>query len=82
MALRYASKEQISKLVSCLGSDDESEIQIVKHIYRELQLPALFAEYEVETSERINQLIGRSSEIGLPSEIFVQALAFLEQRRK
>jgi len=81
-ALSLASKEQISKLVSCLGSSDKNEIQMVKDIYGELQLPALFAEYEVETSESINQVIERSSDIGLPSEIFVQALALLKHRRK
>jgi len=81
-ALRYASKQQISELILCLGSSEEDKIQNVKHIYRELQLPALFAEYEVETSKSINLLIGRSSEIGLPTEIFIQALALLEKRRK
>jgi len=81
-ALECASKEQISTLVSCVGSTDEDKVQIVKKLYKELQLPALFVEYEEEASESIRELIGKCSEIGLPSDIFIQALALLKKRRR
>ena len=62
------------------GKDDESSIAAVKQIYRELDVEAMFKEYEQQSYERLSKLI--SQQKVLPEEVFTALLQKIYKRQK
>ena len=62
------------------GKDDESSIESVKKTYKELNVEALFKQYEQESYERLSKLI--SQQKVLPEEVFTALLKKIYKRQK
>ena len=62
------------------GKDDEASIDAVKQTYRELDVEAMFKQYEQESYERLSKLI--SQQKVLPEEVFTALLKKIYKRQK
>ena len=62
------------------GKDNESSIAAVKQAYREVDVEAVFKQYEQESYERLSKLI--SQQKVLPQEVFSALLKKIYKRQK
>ncbi|CAL5218960.1 g713 [Coccomyxa viridis] len=79
-ALQKASPSQLAVIKEHYGKDDESSIAAVKQTYRELDVEAMFKQYEQESYERLSKLI--SQQKFLPEEVFTALLKKIYKRQK
>ncbi|KAI8851786.1 geranyltranstransferase [Chytridium lagenaria] len=80
-ALSKASAEQRVLLDSNYGQKDAAKVEIVKNVFRELQLEALYKTYEEESYNRLHGLISKLDN-SLPQEMFVTFLKRIYKRSK
>ncbi len=62
------------------GKDDLAKVAAVKDIYKQLNLPKIFKEYEDQSYETIQSLIKEVE--GIPHEVFGLLLAKIYKRSK
>ncbi|KAL6831448.1 farnesyl pyrophosphate synthetase 1 [Trichoderma sp. SZMC 28015] len=71
-ALSRANEEQRSRLLQNYGRKESSQVDIVKRVFGELDLPKAFREYEEEQRAKIEGIIAAMDESeGLKREIFL-----------
>lgn len=80
-ALERCSPSQRQIIETNLGVDDKESIARVKKVYNDLGLPALFAEYEVDSHARIADLIEANKSI-VPPVAFQCALNLIHKRSR
>ncbi|XP_073820344.1 uncharacterized protein [Musca autumnalis] len=71
--MELANEEQRQLMMSCYGSKDPEKVQKVKELYKALDLPSIYADYEKESYEKTKTLISQLSN-GVPREIFLDIL--------
>jgi len=62
------------------GKDNESSIAAVKQAYREVDVEAVFKQYEQESYERLSKLISQQKVV--PQEVFSALLKKIYKRQK
>jgi farnesyl diphosphate synthase len=80
MAMQKATPEQKTCLKANYGSDDPDKVERVKALYRELELPKLYAAFEEQSYNLISTHIQQMSP-GLPKQLFVDMLQKIYRRR-
>ncbi|CAG8469507.1 13242_t:CDS:10 [Ambispora leptoticha] len=81
-ALDRASSEQRKLLDENYGKKNPESVAIVKKIYRDLELEALFKKYEQDSYSRINDLISQLDESLINREIFTTFMGKIYKRTK
>ncbi|KAK9807629.1 hypothetical protein WJX72_004700 [[Myrmecia] bisecta] len=79
-ALQRAQEQQKEVIKANYGKDDATAVAKVKAVYNELQLEAVFKQYEQESYARLTKLIEGQSQ--LPQEVFTLLLAKIYKRMK
>lgn len=79
-ALKRASEEQKKVIEANYGKDDEAAVQAVKEVYRQLELEALFKQYEQESHEGLLKTI--EGQDLLPQGVFTMLLNKIYKRQK
>ena len=62
------------------GKDDEDAVAAVKSVYRELDLSAVFAEYEQDSYEKLMRVISQQTVV--PAKVFTGLLEKIYKRKK
>ncbi|KAI7842723.1 hypothetical protein COHA_003653 [Chlorella ohadii] len=78
--LQRASEEQKKVIEESYGKDDEEAVQRVKAVYRELDLEALFKQYEQESYDKLVKTI--EGQDLLPQAVFTMLLKKIYKRQK
>lgn len=81
MALRLASPQQRKIIEEHYGQHNEKSVQTIKDLYRTMELPQKFEQYEEESYKKIKNMISRSSSL-LPPPIYEQILNKVYKRQK
>ncbi|KAJ3204853.1 Farnesyl pyrophosphate synthetase [Dinochytrium kinnereticum] len=81
-ALFKASPEQRATLEGSYGQKDPAKVQVVKNVYKELELETLYKKYEEESYNRLHDLISKLDITVLPQEMFVTFLNRIYKRSK
>ncbi|XP_073820343.1 farnesyl pyrophosphate synthase-like [Musca autumnalis] len=76
--MELANEEQRQLMMDCYGSKDPKKVENVKELYKTLDLPSIYADYEKESYEKSKTLISQLSN-GVPHEIFVDILNKIHQ---
>jgi len=77
-ALRYANSDQRKVLEAHYGRDNAADVAKVKEIYKQLNIPKIFKDYEDESySKLIKQIDGV---LNMPKEVFLDLLARIYKR--
>jgi len=79
-ALARANPQQRELLTSNYGKHDERSVQIVKDLYREMDMPGIFQSYEDESYVEINRQIDLVPQ--LPRQVFDSLLQKIYKRSK
>ncbi|TMW63178.1 hypothetical protein Poli38472_002119 [Pythium oligandrum] len=79
-ALGRASAEQKAVLKTHYGKSDPNSVAIVKKLYQDLDLAAVYHKYEDETYAKITQRIATVTE--MPSEVFTMLVSKIFKRNK
>ncbi|PSC75133.1 farnesyl diphosphate synthase [Micractinium conductrix] len=79
-ALQRASEAQKKVIEDNYGQDDKGKVQAVKAVYRELQLEAVFKQYEQESYNKLVQTI-KGQDL-LPQAVFTMLLKKIYKRQK
>lgn len=77
-ALRYASPEQRKILEAHYGRDNASDVAKVKAVYKEINIPKIFREYEDESYNKLVKEI--DGVLNMPKEVFLDLLARIYKR--
>ncbi|KAK3927150.1 Farnesyl pyrophosphate synthase [Frankliniella fusca] len=80
VALQRANKEQREIMEKFYGSPDPADIQRIKDLYEELNVPLTYGTFEEESYNRIRTLIQQVSR-GLPVELFFKFLDQIHKRQ-
>lgn len=78
-ALERCNEEQKEVLRQNYGAWDEKKVETVKELYRTLDLPKVFADYEEDSYQRIQRAL---DEIDLPRDVFEILLNKIYKRSK
>ncbi|CAD7013727.1 unnamed protein product [Ceratitis capitata] len=77
--LELASMDQQAIMVECYGQNDAEKILRVKELYKVLDLPSIYTQFEKEAIGRIKKLIQQSSS-AVPHDVFSEILTQLSRR--
>ncbi|XP_056408708.1 farnesyl pyrophosphate synthase [Hyla sarda] len=80
-ALKRVTPEQRQILQENYGQDEAEKVQHVKQLYEDLGLPAVYAQYEEESFQRLQNLISQHAQ-GLSTEIFLGLAHKIYKRQK
>ncbi|XP_068108702.1 farnesyl pyrophosphate synthase-like isoform X2 [Hyperolius riggenbachi] len=78
-ALKRVTPEQRMLLEENYGKNDMEKVQRVKQLYKELDLPTVYKNYEEESYQRLQTLISQHAN-GLPKDIFLNLTRMLFKR--
>ncbi|KAJ8005038.1 hypothetical protein DPEC_G00142490 [Dallia pectoralis] len=80
-ALGVMTPEQRAVLESCYGRHDDACVEKVKMLYNSLQMPALYQQYEEESYQRLQELIGCHAQ-NLSHAVFLNFAKKIYKRNK
>jgi farnesyl diphosphate synthase len=82
-ALKRATPQQKRVIEDNYGQADPQKVQTIKALYREMQLPELFAQYEESSYAEIEKLIsGIDRERKIPAQVFLDFAKKIYKRQK
>jgi len=81
-ALARSDSDAKAALIHSYGKDDPADVAIVKGIYRDLDLPAIFVDYEERMRFKLEREIADLDAFQIPTVFLLEVLDKLQKRRK